>query len=113
MPSLVADFEMHAYWQEYAEEHPRLVNVVTHLIGDGYLDAHHCQVKASAAKEFDVRKTPLLHQAKHPEPTGTGSNVKSALEIHQELSQDMQQSTLMHEFGNPLKIPCPRCTCQT
>jgi hypothetical protein len=57
MTSLGTDFEMHAYWQGYAEEHPRPVNVVTHLFGDGDLDAGHHKVKAPAAKAFVARKT--------------------------------------------------------
>jgi hypothetical protein len=43
---------MNAYWQGYAEEHPRPANVVTHLFEEGDLDASHHGVKASAAKEI-------------------------------------------------------------
>jgi hypothetical protein len=46
MTSLGTDFETHAYWQGYAEEHPRPVNVVMHLFRDGDLDASHHKVKA-------------------------------------------------------------------
>jgi hypothetical protein len=35
----------------------RLVNVVTHLFGDGDLDAGHRMVKPPTAKEFVARKT--------------------------------------------------------
>ncbi len=52
MMSLRTDFETHAYWQEYAEEHLKPVNVVTYLFRDGDLDADHRKVKASTAKEF-------------------------------------------------------------
>ncbi len=48
---------MHAYWQGYAEEHPRPVNMVMHHFRDGDLDAGHPKVKAPAAKEFVARKT--------------------------------------------------------
>jgi hypothetical protein len=51
------DFEIHAHWQGYAEEHPRPVHAVTNLFGDGDLDAGHHKVKASAANEFVARKT--------------------------------------------------------
>ncbi len=64
MMSLGTDFEMHAYWQGYAEEHPRPVNVVTHLFGDGDLDACHCKVKPSAVKEFVARKTCTIASGK-------------------------------------------------
>jgi hypothetical protein len=36
---------------------PRPVNVVTHLFGDGDLDAGHCMGKPPTAKEFVARKT--------------------------------------------------------
>jgi hypothetical protein len=39
MMPLGTDFEMHAYVQEYAEEHPRPVKVVMPLLRDGDLDA--------------------------------------------------------------------------
>jgi hypothetical protein len=58
MTSLGTDFEMHAYKQGYNEEHLRPINAVTHLFGDGDLDAGHCKVKASAMKEFVARKKP-------------------------------------------------------
>ncbi len=64
MMSLGTDFETHAYWQEYAEKHPRSVNVVTHLLGDGDLDAGHHKVKAPAAKEFVARKTHTISSGK-------------------------------------------------
>ncbi len=38
MTFLGTDFETHAYWQGYAEEHTRPANVVTHLLGDGDLN---------------------------------------------------------------------------
>jgi hypothetical protein len=59
MRSLGTDFETHAYGQGYSEEkHLRPVNAVTHLFGDGDLDAVHCKAKAPAAKEFVSRKKP-------------------------------------------------------
>ncbi len=64
MTTLGIDFEMHTYWQGYTEEHPRPVNVVTHLFGDGQLDAGHCKVKPSAAKEFVSRKTRTITSGK-------------------------------------------------
>ncbi len=57
MTSLRTDFEMYAYWQGYAEEHQRPVNVVMHLFGDGDLDAGHCRVKAFSVNEFIAKKT--------------------------------------------------------
>jgi hypothetical protein len=86
MMSLRTKIEMHAYWQGYAEECPRPVNVVTHLIGDGDLDAGHHKVKAPAAKEFVARKTHTIPSGKAQGPTGTGSSAKSAVEILQKLS---------------------------
>jgi hypothetical protein len=62
--SLGTDFEKHAYWKENAKEHPRPVNVVTHLVGYGDLDTRHCKVKASAAKEFVGRKTHTITSGK-------------------------------------------------
>ncbi len=44
---------------------------------------------------------------------GTGSSAKNILEILLKLSKDKQQLTLIHKFGNPLRIACPRCTVQT
>jgi hypothetical protein len=38
--------------------------VVTHLFGDGDLDTGRCKVKASAAKEFIVRKTRTIASEK-------------------------------------------------
>jgi hypothetical protein len=64
MMSLGTDFEMHANWQGYAEEHPKPVNVVTYLLGDGDLDAGHHKVKAPTAKEFVVRKTCTIASGK-------------------------------------------------
>jgi hypothetical protein len=64
MMILRTDFEMHAYWQGYAEEHPRPVNVVMHLLGDGDLNAGHHKVKAPAAKESVVRKTHTIASVK-------------------------------------------------
>ncbi len=52
------DFEIQAYGQGYSEENLRPVNAVTHLFGDGDLDAGHCKAKSSAAKEFMARKKP-------------------------------------------------------
>ncbi len=34
------------------------------------------------------------------------TSAKSTWEVVQKLSSDKQQSTLIHEFGNPLGIPC-------
>ncbi len=64
MTSLGTDFEMHAYWQGYAEEHPRPANVVTHLFGDGDLVMDHRKKKPSAAKVFVVRKTHTIASGK-------------------------------------------------
>jgi hypothetical protein len=64
MTSLGTDSEMLAYWQGCAEEHLRPVNVVTHLFGDGNLDAGHCKVKALAAKEFLTRKAHTIASGK-------------------------------------------------
>jgi hypothetical protein len=64
MMSLRTDFETHASWQVYAEEHTRPLNVVTHLFGDGDLDAGHRRVKASAANEFVARKTRTIASGK-------------------------------------------------
>jgi hypothetical protein len=64
MTSFGTDFEMHAYWQGYAEEHPRPVNVVMHIFGDGDLDADHRKVKASAAKDCAARKTRTIASGK-------------------------------------------------
>jgi hypothetical protein len=60
MTSLGTDFEMHAYWQGYAEE--------------------------LAAKKLEQGTTTLSHQTKYKDPTGTGSSVKSTVEIRQKLS---------------------------
>ncbi len=46
MTSLGTDFETHAYRQGYDEEHMRSANAVTHLFGDGDLDAGHRRMKA-------------------------------------------------------------------
>ncbi len=86
MTSLRTDFEMHAYWQGYAEEHLRPVNVDAHLFGDGDLDVGHLKVKTSAAKEFVVRKTHTIPSGKVQGIYGTGSSAKSTLEILHELS---------------------------
>ncbi len=67
MTSLGTKFETHAYWQECAEEHPKPSSVVTHLLRDGDLDAGHCQMKASAVKEFVARKTPNIASDKAQE----------------------------------------------
>jgi hypothetical protein len=64
MTSLGTDFEMHAYWQGYAEEHLRPVNVVMHLLIGGDLDAGHHKVKAPAAKESIARKTHTIASGK-------------------------------------------------
>ncbi len=64
MTSLGTDFERHANWQGYAEEHPRPVNVVMHLLGDGDLNEGHRQVKAPAAKEFVARVTHTITSGK-------------------------------------------------
>jgi hypothetical protein len=64
MPSLGTDIEMHAYWQGYAETHPRSANVVTNLLGDGDLDLVHHKVKAPAAKEYVARKTRTIASSK-------------------------------------------------
>ncbi len=61
---LGTDFEMHAYWQGYAEGHPRPVNLVTHLPGDGDLDAGHHKVNAPTVKEFVVRKNRTIISGK-------------------------------------------------
>ncbi len=86
MMTLRTDFEMHANWQGYAEEHLRLVNVVRHLLGDGDLDAGDHKVKTPAAKEFVTRKTHTIASGTCKEPTGTGSSAKSTVEILQKLS---------------------------
>jgi hypothetical protein len=39
------------------------------------------------------------------EPTGMQSSARNALEVVQKLSSDKQQSTLIHDFGNPSGIP--------
>jgi hypothetical protein len=39
------------------------------------------------------------------EPTGMGSSAKNALEVVQKLLSDKLQSTLIHNFENPLEIP--------
>jgi hypothetical protein len=87
MMSIGTDFEMHAYWQGYAEEHARPVNVVTHLFGNGDLDAGHRMVKASTAKEFVARK---FHTIASGKAQGTYWKrikcKKSALEIIQKPS---------------------------
>ncbi len=62
--SLGTDFEMHPYWQGYAQKHLRPVNEVTHLLRDGDLDAGHRKVKAPAAKKFVVRKTHTITSGK-------------------------------------------------
>jgi hypothetical protein len=58
MTSLLTDFEMHAKGQGYADKHLRAVNAVTHLFGDGDLDADCCKIMASAVKEFVARNKP-------------------------------------------------------
>jgi hypothetical protein len=55
---------MHAYSQGYAEEHSRPVNVVTHLLGDGDLDAGHHKVNAPAAMECVATKTGTIASGK-------------------------------------------------
>ena len=64
MTSIGTNFEMHAYWQGYAEEHLRPVNVVMHLLIGGDLDAGHHKVKAPAAKESIARKTHTIASGK-------------------------------------------------
>jgi hypothetical protein len=55
---------MHAYWQEYAEEHARPVNEVMHLFEDRDLDAGHRMVNASVATESVERKTHTITSGK-------------------------------------------------
>ncbi len=74
--SLGTDFEMHAKWQGSIEE--------------------------PAVKDFVVRKVRTI---KLNEVQGTNWNA-IAWKVVQKLSSDKQQSTLIHEFGNPLRIPC-------
>ncbi len=86
MMSPGTDFETHAYWKGYAEKHPRSVNVVTYLVGDGDLDAGHRKVKASAAKEFVTRKTHTILSGKGWWIYWDKIKCKEHLEILQELS---------------------------
>jgi hypothetical protein len=84
MTSLGIDFETHAFWQGYVEE--------------------------PAAKDFVARKARTIALSK---VQGINCNVikfKKHLGMVQTLSQDKQQSTLIHEFGNPLRIPYPGFT---
>jgi hypothetical protein len=74
--SLGTDFKMHAYWQGYAEEHPRPFDVVMHLLGDG---AGHHKVKAPAAKEFIGRKTCTIASGKAQGSYWNGSSAQSAV----------------------------------
>ncbi len=60
MTSLGTDFEMHGY----TEEHLRRIKVVTHLFGDGYLDAGHRMVSPPKVKDFVVRKTRTMSSGK-------------------------------------------------
>jgi hypothetical protein len=60
MTSLGTDFEMHGY----AEEHLRYIKVVTHLFGDGDLDAGHPMVSPPTAMEFVARKTRTIASGK-------------------------------------------------
>jgi hypothetical protein len=65
--------------------------------------------------------TSRVHELTHTIPPGKAQETywdtikfkNCLLEILWELSKDKQQSTLIHKFGNPLRIPCPRCTVQT
>jgi hypothetical protein len=84
MTSLRTDFEMHAIWQGYIEE--------------------------PAAKDFIARNACTIDLS---EAQGTHWNViklELGLGIVQKLPYDKQQSTFIHEFGNPLGIPYPSCT---
>ncbi len=47
------------------------------------------------------------------EPTGRQTSTKSAWEVVQKLLSDKHQSTMIHNFGNPLGIPCLSCTALT
>jgi hypothetical protein len=64
MTPLGTDFELHAYWKVCAEEHPRPVYVIRHLLGDGDLDAGNHKVKAPTAKEFVARKAHTIASGK-------------------------------------------------
>jgi hypothetical protein len=64
MTSLGTDFEKHAYWQGYTEDHLSPVNLVMHFPGDGDLDANHHKVIAPAAMEFVARKTCTIASGK-------------------------------------------------
>jgi hypothetical protein len=84
MTSLGTGFETHAIWQGYIEEIP--------------------------AKDFVARKARTIAFSK---AQGTHWNVikcKKPLGSIQKLSMKKEQSTFIHKFGNPLRIPYPSCT---
>jgi hypothetical protein len=60
MMSLGTDFEMHGYAVKYL----RRIKVVTHLFGDGDLNACHCMVSPPTAKESIARKTCTIASGK-------------------------------------------------
>ena len=87
LTSLGTDFEMHAKWQGYIEE--------------------------PAAKDFVAREVCTIKLNKVQGTHWNTTSAKSAWGIVQKLSSDKRQSAFIHEFGNPLGIPCPSCTVLT
>jgi hypothetical protein len=79
MTSLGTDFETHAKWQGYVEE--------------------------LTAKDFVARKVHTIELNKVHGINWNAIKCKNALEVVQKLLSDKQQSTLIHDFGNPLGIP--------
>jgi hypothetical protein len=85
MTSLGTDFETHAKWQGYVEE--------------------------PAAKDFVARKVRTIKSTKVQRTSLNAIKCKERL--RQKLSSDKQQSTFIHEFGNPLGTPFLSCTALT
>jgi hypothetical protein len=61
---------------------------------------------AGAVFEAKVAPAKDSHQQNS---VGTCQKIPSLLGINQKLLWDKQQSSFIHKFGNPLKIPYPSC----
>jgi hypothetical protein len=86
----------------HAQERQLEIIVMTNKLGKSQVE-----VEAMASRAHELIRT---------KAQGTywdRLSANSALEILGEMSKDKQQSTLIHKFGNPLRIPCLRCTVRT
>jgi hypothetical protein len=83
MTSLGTDFEMHAKWQGSIEE--------------------------PTAKDFIARKAHTIALSEAQGTHWNGIKCKEHLGNHPEAVVRQVTITLIYEFGNPLRIPCPSC----